>query len=175
MDRFSVPVKAFSRRDEERLVEAGRQYYSTAFPNPERVGCPQGSTMQALVRGQLNRETRNEIDSHMMQCSPCFTEYAGLRKARERSVKRRRLVGIAALTLLAVISWVLVRFLRERNQDGQPSTAANANLMYQADFLDLRNKAALRGSEQNGNKAPSVLPRAPLDLSIYLPTGSEPG
>jgi hypothetical protein len=40
---------------------------------------------------------------------------------------------------------------------------------------NLRNKAALRGAEGNGNEAAAVLPPAPLNLSIYLPTGSEPG
>jgi len=49
------------------------------------------------------------------------------------------------------------------------------NVTYQANLLDLRNKAALRGAEPNPNESAAVLPREPLALSIYLPTGSEPG
>jgi len=53
--------------------------------------------------------------------------------------------------------------------------ARNTNVTYQANLLDLRSKAALRGAEQNGNESPVVLPREALALSVYLPTGSEPG
>ena len=70
--------------------------------NPERVGRRDGNKTQALVRRQLKREARKEIDFHLMQCSPCFTEYVGLREAREKSVKTTKSVGIAVLILPAV-------------------------------------------------------------------------
>ena len=41
--------------------------------------------------------------------------------------------------------------------------------------MDLRNKAALRGADSTPGQAAAVLPQQPLALSIYLPTGSEPG
>lgn len=173
--RFPGPMNAFTKRDEERLIEAGHEYYSTAFPNPERVGCPDATTMQALVRRQVDRAVREQIDSHMMQCSPCFNDYVRLREARERSARRRKLATLAAMVVLVVMTWALARFLKERSKEREPSTADNGNLRYEASLLDLRNKAALRGAGENGNGAPAVLPGAPLDLSIYLPTGSEPG
>jgi hypothetical protein len=168
-------MNAFSKRDEERLIEAGREYYATAFPNPERVGCPDGTAMQALVHGQLGRVTRQQIDSHMMQCSPCFNDYVRLREAGEKSARWRRLAAVAALIALVVASWIVTRYLEEQVQMRQPSTRESRNVTYQADLLDLRNKAALRGAEENRNEAAAVLPPATLGLSIYLPTGSEPG
>jgi hypothetical protein len=46
---------------------------------------------------------------------------------------------------------------------------------YQQRLLDLRNRSILRGAEPNPNGPPIELPKAALALSIYLPTGSEPG
>ena len=168
-------MNAFSNWDEEHLIEAGRQYYATAFPNPDRIDCPDAATMEAMVHRKLEPETGEQIDLHMMQCSPCFNDYVRLREARERSEQRRKLGAIAAVILLAAVSRMLVRSLRGRSTERPPGFAGEANVTYQANLLDLRNKAALRGAEKNGSEAPAVLPEAPLDLSIYLPTGSEPG
>jgi hypothetical protein len=168
-------MKPFTERDEERLIEAGRQYYSTAFPNPERVGCPDKTTMEAYFRRQIDPATGQRIDEHMMQCSPCFNDYVSLREARDRSARRRKVAAIAALIVLAVGSLMVVRVLKNRHQTPAPSTVESTNAAYQASLLDLRNKAALRGSETNGKEADAVLPPKAVDLSIYLPTGSEPG
>jgi hypothetical protein len=168
-------MKPFTSRDEVRLIEAGRRYYSTAFPNPERVGCPDKATLEACLRRQIARATSQQIDEHMMQCSPCFNDYVRLREARDRSARQRKLAAIAALIVLAVASWIALRLLKSRSQAPAPSTVQNKNVTYQANLLDLRKKSALRGAEPNGNEADAVLPAKPLDLSIYLPTGSEPG
>ena len=175
MYKFPERMKAFSKRDEERLIEAGREYYATAFPNPERVGCPDAATMQALVGRQVDGAEQERIDSHMMQCSPCFNDYVRLREARERSVRTRKVAAIAAVIALVVGCWIALRYLRERGKVGQPNTVARNSVAYEADLLDLRNKAARRGAEANGSEAAAVLRPAPLDLTIYLPTGSEPG
>jgi hypothetical protein len=49
------------------------------------------------------------------------------------------------------------------------------NVTYVARRWDLREKSPLRGAEPNPPGFPDELPRAPLALSIWLPTGSEPG
>ena len=172
---FPDPMKPFTKRDEERLIGAGRHYYSTAFPNPERVGCPDKTTLEACLRRQLDGATREQVDEHMMQCSPCFNDYVRLREAHDRSARGRKVAAIAALIALAVVSWIVVRFLKNRSQAPARNTAESTNVTYQANLLDLRNKSALRGAETNGNQVDAVLPPSLLDLSIYLPTGSEPG
>lgn len=168
-------MNPFSKRDEERLIEAGRQYYSTAFPNPERVGCPDRSVLQALALGKLDSPTSQRWDSHMMQCSPCFNDYVALRKNLERSARARTVAAIAAVIVIAIASWLVIRFVNNRARAREEIAGENRGVTYQANLLDLRNKAALRGAESSGAESPAVLPRAPLALSIYLPTGSEPG
>jgi len=167
-------MNPFFKRDEERLIEAGRQYYSTAFPNPERVGCPERNVLEALAQGKLDKAAGKRWDSHMMQCSPCFNDYVALRKKLDRSAKARTVGAIAAVIVIAIASWLVVRSVRNRGREGEVA-GSNANVKYEANLVDLRNKAALRGAESTAGQAAAVLPRQPLALSIYLPTGSEPG
>ena len=44
-----------------------------------------------------------------------------------------------------------------------------------SETVGLEGKSALRGAEANPSGVPVELPRGALALSIYLPTGSEPG
>jgi hypothetical protein len=82
---------------------------------------------------------------------------------------RLRMVAVAAAAAIVVIVgaiWLVYRSLGPHR---------DTNVTYQANLLDLREKAALRGAESNPSGAPIELPRGALALSIYLPTGSEPG
>jgi len=167
-------MNPFSKRDEERLIEAGRQYYSTAFPNPERVGCPDRSILEALAQGKLDSVASGRWDAHMMQCSPCFNDYVALRKHLDRTAGARAIAATAAVIVIAIASWLVVRSFRNRGREGEVA-GPSANVKYEANLVDLRNKAALRGAESSAGQTAAVLPRAPLALSIYLPTGSEPG
>jgi len=40
----------FSREEDQELREALREAYATAFPNPERQGCPSKSKLTALTQ-----------------------------------------------------------------------------------------------------------------------------
>jgi hypothetical protein len=167
-------MKPLSKRDEERLIAAGRRYYSTAFPNPERVGCPGTETLEALALSKLDRATAEKWDSHISQCSPCFNEYVALQESRHRRERLRRLAVAAAIAVVLVAGLIVHHFVVGTKE--QPELPAQSgSVTYQANLLDLRNKGALRGPESGGNESPGALPRAPLALSIYLPTGSEPG
>ena len=79
------------------------------------------------------------------------------------------MVAVAAAAAIVVIVgavWMVYRSLGPHR---------DTNVIYQANLLDLREKSALRGAEANPSGAPIELPRGALALSIYLPTGSEPG
>jgi Cell wall synthesis protein CwsA len=167
-------MKPLSKRDEERLIAAGRRYYSTAFPNPERVGCPGTEILEALSLRKLDRATAEKWDSHISQCSPCFNEYVALRESRRRRERLRRLAVAAAIAVVLVAGLVVHHFVVRTKEQPEPP-GQSGSVTYQANLLDLRDKAALRGAESGGNGSAAVLPRAPLALSIYLPTGSEPG
>ena len=72
----------------------------------------------------------------------------------------------AALVVIVGAIWMVYRSVGPHH---------DTNVRYQANLLDLREKSALRGAEANPSGAPIEFPRGALALSIYLPTGSEPG
>jgi hypothetical protein len=158
----------FSEQDERKLLEAGRHFFSTAFPNPNREGCPGQDVLKAIAFRKLERQKAKEWDDHLSHCSPCFNEYMAFREEAQRSA-RLRMVAVAAAAAIVVIVgaiWLAYRSLGPQH---------NTNVTYQANLLDLREKSALRGAEANSSGTPIELPRGALALSIYLPTGSEPG
>ena len=165
----------FSRREDRQLQEAGRRYYSTAFPNPDRVGCPGNEILASLALRKASRERARQWDPHLSHCSPCFREYIALRDQAGRAVVLRRLALTAAALILVAAVWLAIRTAVTRRTQSRVLTTNNRQSPYQSGLLDLRDRAALRGSGLDTNHTPSVLPRAALNLSIYLPTGSEPG
>ena len=44
-----------------------------AFPNPERVGCPDEATLMALAQDKLLCD--DPVCLHVVSCSECFAEY----------------------------------------------------------------------------------------------------
>ena len=55
---------------------------SRANPNPERLGCPDRSILEALARREL--PISDPGYRHLVECSPCYREFHQLRK---RSVR----------------------------------------------------------------------------------------
>lgn len=57
----------------EHLAVSARKYFGTAFPNPERDGCPREDDLLGCIRtgGMPNDELRQ----HLFSCSPCFAHY----------------------------------------------------------------------------------------------------
>jgi len=70
----------FSKEDERKLLEAGRHFFSTAFPNPDRQGCPGQDILKAIAFRKLERQKAKEWDDHLSHCSPCFNEYMAFRE-----------------------------------------------------------------------------------------------
>jgi hypothetical protein len=70
--------------------------------------------------------------------------------------------GLITITILAVVVWI-VRIHTQRPIELRAAT------------LDLTDRAVLRGPEENPPKPPLQLPKGNLNLTIYLPVGSEPG
>lgn len=52
-----------------------KQFFLEAFPNPERVGCPDEETLMALAEGRL--PPGHPALTHVSSCSECFAEYRG--------------------------------------------------------------------------------------------------
>jgi hypothetical protein len=54
-----------------------KSYLSEAFPNPQRIGCPQDCDLHRMAEHPV--ETRDEaLSEHLTCCSPCFNRYMGI-------------------------------------------------------------------------------------------------
>jgi hypothetical protein len=167
-------MKLFSGQDDRRVFEAGRRYFSTAFPNPNRVGCPGTDVLRAIAFRKVDRRQAKEWDSHLMECSPCFVEYVAFRDQAQRSQRIRRLATAAAIVIVCLGLWFgFKRKIFRKESNGQIADHLGVET-YQPKLADLRDLAPLRGAEGKP-PAPVELTRGHLALTLYLPTGSEPG
>jgi hypothetical protein len=158
-------TKPLSKREEERLLKAGRSVFSNSFPNPNREGCPNREVIDAIARGKGDPAQQRDFFVHMSRCSPCFNDFARFRRVAQRE-RRLKAVGIAAIIVIIFFaSWFVVRSRRH---------TVGTNI---AVVLDLRNRLVLRGVPEAGEQAqqPLMLLRGVDNVSLYLPTGSRTG
>ena len=160
---------------EERLVQAGRDYAASAFPNPDRIGCPGRERLEALAR-RTAMPDGDDID-HLVTCSPCFIEYQTILKASKQ--KRAVIIGtlVAAALALIVFSGVVIsrRLAAPITPAKQPVEAQKQVLKA---VIDLRPFEQVRGDSPNDVRRRLSLPvldRANLLVTIQLPTGSPEG
>jgi hypothetical protein len=157
--------KPLSKRDEQRLLEAGRSVFSTAFPNPDRQGCPAPDLIRAIAYRKADPAQHRDFIVHMSRCSPCFNDFARLQEEAKRA-RRRRGLGVAAGVVL-VIGLALFAW-SERRRLTRPEGVQVAT-------LDLTHRGVLRGEASGPPKPPLELSADLLELTVYLPVGSEPG
>jgi hypothetical protein len=179
----SVSVKQL--RD---VVALGKKYSKTAFPNPTRDGCPNFSTLRAMAYRDQRLSLGDLPVSHVVSCSPCFQEYARLRRM---SVLTRGIqVTTASLVVLAVL-FASVRFVwnytrargepsisHEHRSKPQPSVAtqqAPPRIAPLALTVNLASFSPTRGDQAKDSAKKIHLPPKLLRLSLLLPVGMEPG
>ena len=144
----------------------------TAYPNPERVGCPDRKTLEAL--GNLARDESDPAWNHIWHCSPCFAEFKVLRderwakQERARSLRKRQLFVAALLGVVAVV--LLMVFLVSR-QNSQRNTAREIATL----TLNLYDVEILRGGTADTPVHLPPLPRKLDELRVILPRFAEPG
>ena len=116
MTESNQSVSAKQVRD---VVALGKKYSKTAFPNPTREGCPNSSTLRAMAYRDRRLSLEDLPVSHVVSCSPCFQEYARLRRM---SVLMRGIqVTAASLVVLAVL-FAAARFVWNYTRGrGEPS------------------------------------------------------
>lgn len=57
--------------------ELFKDYLLTAFPNPERKGCPDEDVVKGLARREIALDHPAML--HIAKCSECYAEYANHR------------------------------------------------------------------------------------------------
>jgi hypothetical protein len=168
-------MEPFSKQEEQKLLEAGKHFYSTAFPNPDRVGCPPQEILKAMALRKYDRNKAKQWDDHMSHCSPCFNDFVAFREGARKSATARWIAVAAAVVLVAAVAvWAWLGGRGARQVKNEKIVAENTG-SYKDHLIDFRYQAPVRGPEQNENKSPVEIPRERLTLSVYLPVGSEPG
>ena len=153
-----------------------------AYPNPERKGCPGSKIIQALANKEIPHG--NLIWEHVWKCSPCFAEFRELRDARrerERSTRRKRAAYFgAAVAILLVGIGAAIAVLVTNRRPTRPEVANRPNApapSFPAAVLNL-GTSPTRSNETGPVAGASQIQRLPhhgVDLTVYLPRGSDDG
>ena len=173
------------RQQEQEILAAASKVFRTAFPNSERAGCPPPITLLSVVRKRCEAGESERILEHMTCCSACFGEYeALLRKERvSRNLKLLTLCAVLVITIGAAI-WFNVFRSAPAVRPSEPLVVQKAPpptptppTPFEIATVDLRNRSTVRGEtgSTSGDVVVASLPARPLDLTIYLPIGSEEG
>jgi hypothetical protein len=156
-------------------VDLIKDYFLEANPNPERIGCPDESTIRALAEDRLPVSHPGRL--HMAECSECFAEYRGYRRECIDARRARRKVlawAIAASLILFAAGGGLWEYLHLRAEN---SSGIEMALSVPVDAqVDLFNAGTYRGENDGANQLQAVtLPAAVVNLAVTLPRFSDPG
>lgn len=162
----------FPRIPENRFLRAARQYVSSAYPNPDRIGCPGRDSIEILAR--RGRPASAEEIEHITMCSPCFIEYSAVRMAWKRRRLLRMAASIAAVLLVVAISLVFISRRKSTiSKAPAPTTTAEAT-----SDVDMRGFSPNRGEpkdSQQSERYAAILRRTRSRLNVILPVGAEVG
>jgi hypothetical protein len=185
MTESNESVSAKQVRD---VVALGKKASKTAFPNPTREGCPNSSTLRAMAYRDRRLTLKDLPVSHVVTCSPCFQEYARLRRMwvllRGIQVTAASLVVLAVLFAAVGLVWNYTRergepsISQERRFGPQPRSATPqtpAPIAPLAMTVDLASFSPTRGEEAKDPLNKIHLPPKLLRVSLLLPVGMEPG
>ena len=146
------------------------QLLLTAYPNPERKGCPGRAVLESLASQERDESDPNWY--HVWHCSPCYGEFKELRDARwERErlrAQRRKRAAWGALAAACIAAAIVVLWTLQSYR--APATAQVAQIT-----INLFNIEAQRGAGQETKIELPPLPRAIDKVRIVLPRFSEAG
>ena len=155
-----------ARRTEKRLVKMASESLRGDCPNPERIGCPSSSAVEAVVARRLASPGFDNVVDHIATCAPCFEEYNRQRQRYRLRNAGAVVLGCAALLVLAFF-W---KYGPAKLPHPQVPIAKDAPAPALAATLDYRNWTAERSEQSRSRPAETPhLTRARLDLTIKLP------
>jgi len=173
--------KHLSKKQERHLLRLGRKLMLDRHPNPQRLGCPSKNELKvtAVNRALLPQTKVDSVVDHITLCSPCFREFSRYRRnARFRKRLPVLLTACGFLVLVTALAGAYIARIWRQQQPNMITRVPPRQPAYQAIAMDLRTRSPLRSDESQAQRQagpPLRLPWAPVDLSIYLPIGSDGG
>ena len=173
------------RQQEQELLAAASKVFRSTFPNSERTGCPPETALRSVVRKRCETGEGERILEHLTCCSACFGEYEGLLR-KEKVAKNLKLLTLCAALVITIGVAIWFNAFRGASivrppepvivQEAPPPTPVPPKAIEVA-TIDLRNRSTVRGESgaPGDDVAVASLPAQPVDLTIYLPVGSEEG
>jgi hypothetical protein len=178
-----------------------KDFLQETFPNPERKGCPDDKTIEALAEDRL--PTDHPARLHVGSCSECYAEYRHYRLDWEESkaaadprpidsgsgpienrplntaqvTKRWRFRAVPLAWAASLIVMCSGGYLAFRHYHSANAPAAQVASSQPVDAkVDLFNNGTLRGADDDTTPLQEVsLPAAIVHLSVVLPRFSEAG
>ncbi len=158
-----------------------KQAFLDAFPNPDRVGCPDQKTLKAIGRKHLPLNHPAQI--HVSGCSPCFKEVLEY-QAQWQTNRRRTHILLAVAGLLSIAA--LAKWWETKIYNVPTQTVAShvalpspqkrvipevATLV----ALNFHQIARQRGADAVRVEKAQHIPARLVTLNITLPIGSDDG
>jgi hypothetical protein len=152
------------------VVAFGRKCSKFAFPNPDRIGCPNRARLRAMAHRDPSLKLADLPITHVVRCSPCFREYMHYRHMLLYA-RGLRITGASLVAgILFLVGWLIISIHAGRTFDIGPWSSGTQSVL-----LDYRNESVTRSEAGEPVRPTRTLPRKKLDLVILLPVGSEPG
>jgi hypothetical protein len=178
-----------------------KDFLLETFPNPERKGCPDDKTIQALAEDRLPAD--DSVRLHVGSCSECYAEYRHYRldwkeakeaeaasvtpglgpnadissaiplaAKRQTSWSKGSILAVAASVLVICGAAIAYRY-QHQTSTAPVQIASTAPVDAKVDLFDA---PTLRGVEDDSAPLEEVsLPAAVVQLSITLPRFSQSG
>lgn len=165
---------------EEALVAAAARLFRAGFPNSERIGCPSRELLVSVSRHSASESDSRRVLDHLSCCSPCFGDYEKLAR-QHRLARNLKLLALCAsvLVCIGITAWYYSRMSEQMPQTEPPVANEKAPPQPQPleiATLDLRGQTTVRGEQRPAAGADVLtVPTRNLELSVYLPLGSEEG
>ena len=164
----------------ERIREILQEAVLRDYPNPERNGCPGAEVLNRLA--VRRRPIRDADWEHVTHCSPCYREFLEFRaetlerEQHRKQFQRRAVIAAAILLIGGVLTYWAFQDHRKTVVTRTPSATGHKTQI--SAVLNLESESETRGDSgktSTPTREIQRLPRSAVDLSIYLPLGSEPG
>lgn len=142
--------------------------YERGNPNPSRTGCPEREVLEALARRQ--RPVDDPLYDHLTQCSPCFNDVRTIQRSQPTRTTRPALSRASRWAAAAVVVVGIGLALIGPGRNWIRPSPSPASVV-----LDLTTYSVSRSTGGATPLPPLTLQRGPVELTVLLPNGYEPG